>query len=166
MKIRLLTQDDWKIWRQFRLEALQNSPENFGSSYEEELNWSNTDFQEALNKNTIFGAFDNHAIIACAGFYSLIHLKTKHRGVIWGMYTRPEYRGRGIASALIQAVITYASSRVAQLHLSCVTNNFNAIAFYQKHGFKVYGTEPRALKIDDVFFDEHLMILDLTNTLT
>ena len=36
------------------------------------------------------------------------------------------------------------------------------MAFYQKQGFKIYGTEPRALKIGDTFFDEHLMILDLT----
>ncbi len=26
MKIRLLTLDDWQIWRSLRLEALQNSP--------------------------------------------------------------------------------------------------------------------------------------------
>ena len=87
--------------------------------------------------------------------------KTKHRGVIWGMYTRPEYRGQGIASALIQTIISHAKSHVAQLHLTCVTTNLGAVAFYQKHGFKIYGTEPRALKIRDTFFDEHLMMLEL-----
>ena len=39
MKIRMLTQDDWKLWKSFRLEALKNSAESFGSSYGEELNW-------------------------------------------------------------------------------------------------------------------------------
>ena len=39
MKIKILAQEDWKIWRSFRLEALKNSPESFGSSYEEEVNW-------------------------------------------------------------------------------------------------------------------------------
>ena len=57
MKIRLLAQDDWKIWRQLRLEALQYSPESFGSSYEEESNWSDTDFQKGLSTSNIFGAF-------------------------------------------------------------------------------------------------------------
>ena len=77
------------------------------------------------------------------------------------MYTRPEYRGQGIASALIQTIISHPKSRVTQLHLTCVTTNLDAVAFYQKHGFKIYGTEPRALKIRDAFFDEHLMMLEL-----
>jgi ribosomal protein S18 acetylase RimI-like enzyme len=95
-------------------------------------------------------------------FYSLNSVKTKHRGFIWGMYTQPEYRGQGIASALIQTIINYANSRVTQLHLTCVTGNLGGVALYQKYGFKIYGTEPNALKIGDTFFDEYLMILDLT----
>lgn len=39
MKIRLLTADDCQVWKKIRLEALQNSPKNFGSSYEEECDW-------------------------------------------------------------------------------------------------------------------------------
>lgn len=162
MQIRILGQEDWSIWKLFRLEALKNSPESFGSSYEEELNWADSDFQDTLNKSTIFGAFINQSLVACAAFYSLNSLKTKHRGVMWGMYTQAGYRGKGIASALIQTIITYARSRVAQLHLTCVTNNLVALSLYQKHGFKIYGTEPQALKIDDAFFDEHLLILSLT----
>ena len=162
MKIRMLTQEDWQPWKLLRLEALKNSPERFGSSYEEEVNWPDIDFQNSLTKSDIFEVFVDNSLVSCAGFYSLNSAKTKHRGVIWGMYTRPECRGQGIASALIQTIINHAKSRVTQLHLTCVTSNLGAVAFYQKQGFKIYGTEPRALKIGDTFFDEHLMILDLT----
>ncbi len=162
MNIRMLTQEDWQPWKLLRLEALKNAPESFGSSYEEELNWSDLDFQNSLNKSDIFGVFVDNSLVSCAGFYSLNSAKTKHRGVIWGMYTRPECKGQGIASALIQTIINHAKSLVTQLHLTCVTSNIGAVAFYQKHGFKIYGTEPRALKMGDAFFDEHLMILDLT----
>lgn len=78
------------------------------------------------------------------------------------MYTQPEYRERGVASTLIKELINHAMSRVSQLHLTCVTNNLIAVNFYQKMGFKIYGTEPRALKIGNAFFDEHLMVLQLT----
>lgn len=162
MKIRVLTPEDWNIWKQFRLDALKNSPDSFGSSYEEELNWSDSDFRDGLNKNTILGSFIDGTLVASVAFYRLNGSKTKHRGVIWGMYTEPKYRGQGVASALIQTIITHAKSHVIQLHLTCVTNNLRAIKFYHKHGFKIYGTEPRALKNDDSFFDEHLMVLDLT----
>lgn len=162
MKIRLLTTDDWQNWKKIRLEALQNSPESFASSLEEERNWPDLEFQNGLNKNYIFGAFIEDELAACAGFFALNFIKTQHRGVVWGMYTCPEYRKQGIGSTLIQTVIADAKSKVLQLHLTCVTSNLSAIKFYQKQGFKIYGTEPRALKVGDNFFDEHLMVLDLT----
>jgi ribosomal protein S18 acetylase RimI-like enzyme len=158
MKIKILTQEDWQIWKSIRLEALKNSPENFGSSYEEERNWPDSDFQNGLTKSDIFGVFLDNKLVSCAGFYSLNSAKTKHRGVIWGMYTKTEYRKQGIASALIQTIMKHAKSRVTQLHLTCASSNFGAMALYQKQGFKIYGTEPQALKIEDTFFDEHLMV--------
>lgn len=163
MKIRCLTSDDWKIWKPFRLAALKNSPQSFASSYEEEVNWSDLAFQEGLNHNTVFAALEEKKLIASAGFYRLDSLKTKHKGIIWGMYTHPDYRGRGVASALIQEIVIHARDLgVIQVHLTPITNNLAAIKLYQKLGFEIYGTEPRALKMGDVFFDEHLMMLDLT----
>lgn len=163
MKIRLLTQDDWQVWKSFRLEALKNSPENFGSSYEEERTWADSEFQSGLLNSDIWAVFVDHLLISCVGFYGLQSSKTKHRGVLWGMYTKAEYRGKGMAGAVLEASITHAKSRVTQLHLTCVTSNRTAVAFYQKRGFKIYGTEPRALKMGDVFFDEHLMIRECVN---
>lgn len=81
MNLRLLTKNDWKLWKQIRLDALKNAPENFGSSFEEESNWSDLAFPESLVKNDIFGVFVNGEIVACAGFYILDSLKVRHRGV-------------------------------------------------------------------------------------
>ncbi len=159
--IKQLTANDWQLWKIFRLDALKNAPESFGSSYKEEINWSDLDFQNGLTKSDVFGAFIDNALAACAGFYSLNSVKTKHRAVIWGVYTKPEYRGQGIASALIQTVINHAKSRVTQLHLTCVTSNPGAIALYQKHGFTIYGEEPTSLKIGNQSFNEYMMILEL-----
>ena len=50
MKMKILTQEDWKIWKSFRLEALKNSPESFGSSYEEELKLVKFRFSKWLNQ--------------------------------------------------------------------------------------------------------------------
>ncbi len=85
----------------------------------------------------------------------------QHRGKLFAVYVRPEYRGQGIADQLIDIIINHAKSRVIQLHLTCTTANESAVKLYQKHGFKIYGTEPRSLKIDYDFFDEHMMILEL-----
>jgi RimJ/RimL family protein N-acetyltransferase len=164
MDIRILTQEDWEIWKQLRLDALQNAPENFGSSYEEECNFSEVDFQNQLQQSTVFGVIIHKKLVSCAGFYVLNKHKMKHRGLIWGMYTQPAHRGQGIASSVLRAIIDHAKLHVMQLHITCVTTNFAAMALYQKHGFTLYGTEPRALKIGDTFFDEHLMVLQLGKT--
>ncbi len=161
LKIKKLGPYDWEIWKNFRLAALKNSPENFGSSYEEEFNWTDSDFQNSLIKSDVFGVFVDHELVSCAGFYSLNSLKTKHRGVIWGMYTKEKYRGQGIASSLIQKIINHAKSHVIQLHLTCVTSNPEAIGLYQKHGFKIYGEEPNALKIENQYVNEYMMVLVL-----
>ncbi|HEO1363237.1 TPA: GNAT family N-acetyltransferase, partial [Legionella pneumophila] len=160
MKIKRVMQEDWELWKSFRLEALKNSPENFGSSYEEEVHMSDADFQNGLSKGFVLGVFVDDLLVSCVGFYTFNSLKTKHRGVLWGMYTRLEYRGKGIATALIQTLIQHARTCVTQLHLTCVVSNFVARAFYQKQGFRIYGTEPKALKINDTFYDEYLMVLD------
>jgi ribosomal protein S18 acetylase RimI-like enzyme len=162
MKINKLTQEDWKIWKAFRLEALKNSPDFFGSSYEEEVNYLQSDWEVGLNNSDIFGAFVDNELVSCIGFFSLKLIKTKHRGVLWGMYTQSKYRGQGIATALMQTIIHHAKAQVTQLHLTCVTSNNCAVALYQKQGFRIYGTEPNALKIGNIFYDEHLMVLNLT----
>jgi len=159
MNVKLLSAKDWEYWKQLRLGALKDSPTSFSSSFEEESNCSDTKFQEDLIKNNVFGTFVDCKLVACAGFYSLNFMKVKHRGILWGTYTKPEYRRHGMASSIIKTIVIHAKNHVKQLHLTCVTINTSAIALYQKQEFKIYGTEPNSLRVGDRFFDEHLMVL-------
>jgi RimJ/RimL family protein N-acetyltransferase len=161
MKIRLLTIDDLSSYKSLRLEALKQVPEAFVSSYEEEINYSQKDWEVGFAKSNIFGAFIEGLLVGSAGFYRLNTQKTKHRGVLFAVYVKPTARGQGMASALVDVIITHAQLQVSQIHLACVTTNLTAVKLYEKHGFKIYGTEPRALKIGDAFFDEYLMVLNL-----
>src|SRR5437660_8221 len=72
--------------------------------------------------------------------------KERHTGVFWGVYVRPGARGRGLAAGLIAGIIERAQPLVEQLSLSVVQGNAAAIALYRRHGFTVYGVEPRARK--------------------
>ncbi|HHF7373688.1 TPA: hypothetical protein ACPSKV_001221 [Legionella bozemanae] len=75
MKIKVLIQEDWELWKSFRLEALKNSPESFGSSYEEEVLMSDADFQHGLSKGYVLGAFVDDLLVSCADSIHLLHLK-------------------------------------------------------------------------------------------
>lgn len=161
VKTRLLTPDNWQMWRSLRLEALQSSPETLASSYEEEINYTEDEWRDKLQKRNIYGIFADNKLIAGAGFYRLNRIKTMHRGDLFGMYVAPEYRRKGIGGQLIEAIIEHAKSCVIQLHLSCIKTNDSALKLYQKYGFRIYGTETRSLKIGGIFFDEYLMLLEL-----
>ena len=159
MKIRLLELQDWLTFKLLRLEALLQHPEAFGSSYDEESKLTEEEFQQGFSACAIFGAFVDEEIVGCAGFFIYTAKKMSHRGCLFSMYIKDTHRNRGTADALVKAIIDHAKQRVIQLHLTVVTTNHAAIRLYQKSGFTIYGTEPRSLKIEDRFYDEHLMVL-------
>jgi ribosomal protein S18 acetylase RimI-like enzyme len=80
------------------------------------------------------------------------------------MYVEPQYREQGLGKALLLALIERATKEcdgLEQIHLTVVSNNNSAKSLYVSLGFEVYGIEPRALKTDEQYFDEDLMILRL-----
>ncbi|UYO74254.1 hypothetical protein M0220_15460 [Halomonas qinghailakensis] len=49
--IKVLTPDDWALYKSVRLESLNDSPDSFGSTYEQESILSNSDWQARLDLN-------------------------------------------------------------------------------------------------------------------
>lgn len=161
LQIEPLREKDWELWKKIRLEALQTHPEAFGSSFEEEAIYTELEWKKTFKSSVIFGAFLDNQLVAVSGFYIFQPLKMRHKGALFGMYVKPEARGKGIADALIKKIISHAHSSVIQLYCSVVTSNKTALKLYQKHGFHIYGTEPKALKVNNHFYDEYLLILNL-----
>lgn len=97
----LVTQKDWKAFKELRLDALLKHPEAFGASLEEEAQLSDDVFQSGFKTCEIFGAFKENKLIGCAGFYIYSSKKMAHRGCLFSMYTDGSHRNLGIANALI-----------------------------------------------------------------
>lgn len=84
--------------------------------------------------------------------------KTRHAGSIFGVYTRPDWRGTGVADALLEACVAYARQLGMRLvQLGVVTTNAGARRLYLRCGFTVYGVEPESIQHDGVYYDELLM---------
>lgn len=157
--IRRLDAGDTGLYREIRLEALKNSPESFGDSFEDQMDAPDKVFQERLKKNIVFGAFVGDELVGTAGLFLEGSRKAKHRARMWGIYVKKEFRGKGIADDLIASVVNYARSCSEQLHLEVTTINSSALKLYERHGFVAYGKDPRALKIGTEYYDEYLMAL-------
>ncbi|MBZ9973857.1 MULTISPECIES: GNAT family N-acetyltransferase [unclassified Mesorhizobium] len=135
--LRRLSAADADAYRDLRLEGLQNHPEAFGGSWEEEaimpLDW----FSDRLERNIVIAGFaDDLPLLGTAGLGIQQAPKQSHKGMLWGMYVRPEARGTGLAAELVQRMIGEAQGVVEEIQLRVVTSNEAAVRIYSRFGFK------------------------------
>lgn len=161
IEIRRLQAADVEDYRTIRLAALKTEPEAFGSVHAVEVVRPVADFAERISSSVVLGAYSEGRIVGMVGFKQETGPKDSHKGFIWGFYVAPDYRRHGIASALTRAIVEAARGVVEQLILTVVQDNKAAIALYKRHGFEIYGVEPRALKTSTGYYDEVLMVLFL-----
>jgi RimJ/RimL family protein N-acetyltransferase len=162
LKIRRLEADDAAIYREIRLEGLRQHPDSFGASWEDEIAKPDAWWTERLESNTVFGGWiDGSPLLGVAGFYVPGTAKQRHKGVLWGMYVRPDARGTGLAASLLQRVIEQARPLVEEIRLTVMASNAVAHRLYSAAGFEPYGLERRALKVGDHYYDDMLMALPL-----
>jgi len=148
-------------YREIRLEGLKCSPEAFGSTYETESVQPLSSFSKRLGGSAVFGAFRGAELLGIAGFAVRNGLKEAHKGLLWGMYVRPDARKAGVGRRLVEAVIDFARQRVELLQLSVVSDNEQARRLYAHLGFVEYGVEKNSLKQHGRYYDEILMAFDL-----
>jgi len=168
IEIRRLAQEDAADvgrYRDIRLEALRDNPEAFGSSFEAENAQPASWFSDRLGSSTVLGAFRGSELVGIAGFAIQQGQKRAHKGLLWGMYVRPDARTGGIGRQLIEAILDVARRHVELIQLTVVRDNARARRLYASLGFVDYGLERNALKQDGRTYDEVLMAKDLLEEL-
>ncbi len=163
------------VWR-LRLRALKDHPQSFGQPWESAKSMTTAEITQLAA--TFWTGGDNQLFVACnqakepvamLGIFREQRERERHRMRIWGVYTAPEYRGRGIATDLARSAINYARGLegVLQIHLAVWSANAPAIASYTRLGFKRWGTMPRADIVDGkaVDYDHMVLMLDQPNVI-
>ncbi len=110
-----------------------------------------------------FGMFVEGKLIGNVTLVQEKVLKMQHRGNIYAMYVSTQNRKAGAGKALMKAAIEHARSIpvIEKLNLTVAADNEKAKNLYTSLGFKTYGYEEKALKVDDRFIDEEHMVLFL-----
>jgi RimJ/RimL family protein N-acetyltransferase len=167
LSIRPLELVDFAPFLEIQREALLLSPELYGSDYEwfESLSILSKEqrYEKYMNfpYQYILGAFaPDGSIGGMIGFTSENRLKTRHKCHLWGLFVRPEYRGKGLATQLIQSVLDTAQNvlDIEQVQLTVSTQNEASYGLYLRLGFTVFGTELHAMKIGSSYVDEYHMV--------
>ena len=161
--LRELTREDTVQFRQVRLLGLQESPTAFGGSYEQEAKLSLEDYARRVEGSAdqwVIGAFHAEELVGMLGFIRNMGNKAHHKGLIWGVYVVPHFRGQGIARALLAEALERLQSLpgLRRVILTVVTSNVAALQLYKSAGFVCYGEEEEALCVNGTFYSEYLMV--------
>lgn len=161
LDVRLLRAADAAAFQALRLEALERHPAAFAAAHHEEAGQPLAEVAQRLDAGAVFGAFADGRLAGTAGLAIPPREKKRHKGVLWGVYVKEAARGQGIGRALVEAVIDHAAGRVEQLHATVTTGNEAAHELYHHLGFRIYGLEPRGIKVGQRYFDQELLVLML-----
>ncbi len=166
--IRPLTSEDAEAYAALRRRMLETDPHAFLGTPEDDFAIDPANVRVRLAEGersgdaVLLGAFDPE-LVGALGLVRERGPKQRHKGHAWGFWVAPERRGRGMGGALLEAILERARAMpdIEQLTLGVSVRSPEARRLYERVGFRVYGTEPRALRIGDAYLDEHLMALEL-----
>ena len=132
--LRVLSDEDWKLWRELRLAALGEAPYAFGSTL---TDWQDAGEDRWRDRLRIKGARDlvAHLDGTAVGMASGVPAEPDTVEVI-SVWVGPAGRGRGVGDALIGALADWAAaSGATALRLSVRHDNTAAIRLYERAGF-------------------------------
>ncbi|MEV4278696.1 GNAT family N-acetyltransferase [Actinoplanes xinjiangensis] len=137
IEMRVLAENDWKVWRALRLAALTEAPYAFGSRL---ADWQGDgdDEQRWRDRLSIPGSYNVVALLDGQPVGMASGVPTDQDGVVEliSMYVTPAGRGRGVGDQLLHAVERWARQvEAGTLRLAVAEGNRNAIALYERHGF-------------------------------
>jgi RimJ/RimL family protein N-acetyltransferase len=160
LSVRPFRPDESAVLRDIRLEALVDNPPAFAENAEAARAMGGEDFSRALAAGDVWGAFLDDACVGMAGLTRFVGSNVAHKATIWGVYVSQAGRGAGVAEALFRTMIDHAAQAgVEVFELGVGDFNTRAKRFYARMGFRAYGFEHRAVKLEGRYYDEVLMSL-------
>jgi RimJ/RimL family protein N-acetyltransferase len=133
-------------------------PVGMGLSMDEELSRTIEGFRAQLGApapSAVFGAFVGGELVATAAVSPAGRFaSSRHKRDMWGVFTHPSMRRRGLSRAVVGRAIAHAFETGARrINLEVYVPNEPAVALYRSLGFVECGREPEAVHLGGRFFD-------------
>jgi RimJ/RimL family protein N-acetyltransferase len=157
VEIRQLSSQDVTAFLALRARALHEEPERFRVSAGDDEKLGLAFWENRLNTDRVFGLIDQGRLIGVGGLSRFAGEKLCHKGLIWGMFIAKEARGTQASHLLMTTLIDAAKGFVTHLQLTLMADNVRARAYYERHGFALYGLEPASVMTPDGPAHEALM---------
>lgn len=135
--VRTLGEDDWDAYRAVRLAALEESPEAFVASFEEEKAYDEDFWRQRMRRSQRLVAEDGDGRAVGVASVGQSNDGSGRVAELFGLWVIPEARGTGVATKLVQAGAEAARSQ-GRSHLAywVGSDNGRAVAFASGFGFR------------------------------
>lgn len=141
MEIRTIRPDEWPALREIRLRALQDAPDAFGATFDDEATSSDEAWQHRADRpdGTMIVAVDDTGRFVGMGSGGPADGHPEF-GAIYGMWVEPAARGQGIGEGIIRAIAEWARrAGYDAIGLGVTIGNGPATALYERLGFRDTG---------------------------
>jgi GNAT superfamily N-acetyltransferase len=157
--VRALAEDEWEQYRAVRLAALEESPEAFVATLEEESAYDESFWRTRMNRSRrLLAEVDGAAV----GVASVGHAGGDNAEVaeLFGLWVTPASRGSGVATRLVQAGADTARGQ-GQTHLAywVGSDNGRAVAFASGFGFRPTDSRRTMRVVSDDDGDEEIAMV-------
>ncbi len=160
--VRPLRVEDWERYRSVRLVALEESPDAFVASHEDEAAQDEEFWRLRMQRSTRLLAERDGEPVGIASVGSAD--EQPEAAQLFGLWVRPEARGTGVATELVRAgARSAAEAGKRQLLYWVGTDNGRAVAFASGFGFRPTAQRrPMRVVSEDDGEEELAMTLPLT----
>ncbi len=151
-RVRRLAPSDWELLRRLRLEALQESPAAFGSTFEREVAFDEALWRSRLETSAYFVAETATEAIGMACAVRLVDPDSDSPPTmeLVSMWVAPQHRRFGAGARLVAAVLDHARAEGEPLvGLWVAGGNEAAESFYRAAGFERRGEEENLPGVPD-----------------
>lgn len=164
IKVRLLDDDEWQLYREVRLAALRDAPEAFVAGFEDEAARGEAYWRERMIRaDRIVAEREEGPVgVVCLG----LHHENPETGEVFGLWTAPMVRGARVARDLVSTAAQKAAEDGCRLlYFWAGSDNASAVGFASSYGFRPTA-ERRPVRVADGApekdADEVAMVLPLT----
>jgi ribosomal protein S18 acetylase RimI-like enzyme len=167
MPVRDLAWTDYQGWVELyysRFEEIRHNPDlgvflrATRPTLAEEAGLYGQVMKAVLERDMIAAVFesDGRLVGTCTIGRNGHHLEDRHVGTL-GIAVLPEWRGRGVGTALLEYALEKCPGVFEIVELKVLAINEVAIKLYRTHGFVEFGRQPRSFKRGDRYLDDVLM---------
>lgn len=160
----------WQEYKEIRVEAIKTNPEAFANILQDVLSDPDKKWQGFLELSKkldgelmLFALDDSDQVIGMLGAYWVQKPKLKHIGNVFGVFVKPEFRGKGIGTNMLMELIKELRKvpQLKKLKLEVVADEIPAIKLYKKVGFKEIGISKEDLFQPETNTYSDLLIMEM-----